>query len=218
MAAMPGLLVLLRHAQSEWNAEGLWQGQADPELSPEGRRQASAAAKALAATDAFATGTSAAGTFDCIFSSDLSRAVQTAAVFREVLGLAGPIGIDPGLREYDVGEWSGKTREEIEARWPGDIARFGAGKLAAPPGGETRDEFDSRVLEAAGRVARSASASGSCGLLVVAHGGVVRALARLAGVGEYRVGHLAGYRGRYEDARLVPEEPIDLLDLELATD
>lgn len=205
---MPGPLLILRHAQSEWNAEGLWQGQADPELSAEGRRQASSAAKALAEIE----------TFDLIFSSDLSRAVQTAAIFREVLALTAPIGIDPGLREYDVGEWSGKTRDEIEARWPGDIARFGSGTLAAPPGGETRDQFDSRVLDAAARVALSAAAQGSGGLLVIAHGGVVRALARLTGVAEYRVGHLAGYRGVYREGGLMPEEPIDLLDLELASD
>ena len=206
--ATPGVLLLLRHAQSEWNAEGLWQGQADPGLSAEGRRQASASGKVLAAIHRF----------EHIFSSDLSRAVQTAAIVRDALGLGCPVETDPGLREYDVGEWSGKTRSEIEALWPGDIARFSSGELASPPGGETRQEFDARVSEAAGRVARSVSARGAGGLLVVAHGGVVRALARLTGVVEYRVGHLAGYRGRYEVDGLIPEEPVDLLDLQLAPD
>ena len=206
--AETNLLVILRHAQSEWNAAGLWQGQADPELSPEGRRQASAAGKVLSATFRF----------DHVVSSDLSRAVQTAAAFREALGIDSPVEIDPGLREYDVGHWSGKTRAEIEQRWPGDIARFARGELPAPPGGETRAEFDSRVLDAAGRVGRSASERGSRGLLVVAHGGVVRALARLAAVGEYRVGHVAGYRGRYAANGLMPEEPVDLMDLELSID
>jgi len=202
------LLVILRHAQSEWNAAGLWQGQADPELSPEGWRQASAAGKVL----------SAAFRFDHIVSSDLSRAVQTASAFREALAIDSPVGIDPGLREYDVGEWSGKTRDDIERLWPGDIARFAQGELAAPPGGETRAEFDSRVLDAAERVGRSASQRGSRALLVVAHGGVVRALARLTSIGEYRVGHLAGYRGRFGENGLMPEEPVDLLDLELSID
>ena len=202
------LLVILRHAQSEWNAAGLWQGQADPELSPEGRRQASAAGKAL----------SAMFRFDHVVSSDLSRAVQTASVFRDALAIDSPVEIDPGLREYDVGQWSGKTRDEIERLWPGDITRFAQGELAAPPGGETRAEFDSRVLDAAERVGRSASERGSRGLLVVAHGGVLRALARLAAVGEYRVGHVAGYTGRYGANGLMPEEPVDLLDLELSVD
>ena len=208
LPAEPRPFFILRHAQSEWNAEGLWQGQADPELSGEGWRQAVTAAKVLAGM----------GTFDRVASSDLSRALQTAGVFRDTLGVTEPVDVDPGLREYDVGQWSGKTRTEIEDLWPGDIARFGRGELAAPPGGETRRAFDDRVLEAAGRVARSAHGHASRGLVVVAHGGVVRALARLSGVAEYRVGHLAGYRGTFDENGLVPEEPIDLLELELATD
>ena len=201
-------LVILRHAQSEWNAEGLWQGHADPALSDEGRRQASASAKVLAGL----------GSFDAVFSSDLARAVQTATAFREALGAGTPLEVDPGLREYDVGAWSGKTREAIEATWPGEIGRFARGELAAPPGGETRTQFDARVTDAARRVARAASSRRAGGVLVVAHGGVVRALARLAGVAEYRVGHLAGYTGRWDSDGLFPEDPIDLLELELAPD
>lgn len=205
---MTGRLMLVRHAQSEWNAGGLWQGQADPSLSDVGRHQAAAAGKRLAAEEEF----------DAVFCSDLSRAVETAEILAASLGLATSPAIEPGLREYDVGEWSGLTREDIEARWPGDIARFGGGDLVAPPGGETRAAFDDRVSQAAARVGRAAVAAGSGSILVVAHGGVVRALARLAGAVEYRVGHLAGYRGSYTGAGLFPEERIDLLELELASD
>jgi hypothetical protein len=49
-------------------------------------------------------------------------------------------------------------------------------------------------------------------MLVIAHGGVVRALARAAGQAEYRVGHLAGYRGRHTEAGLFPLHPVNLLD------
>jgi broad specificity phosphatase PhoE len=158
------------------------------------------------------------GRFGGIFSSDLSRAVQTAAILKDALGTALPLEVEPGLREYDVGGWSGRTREEIESRWPGDIRRFACGELAAPPGGETRAGFDSRILAAAERVAERASSAGADGVLVVAHGGVVMGLARLAGVVEYRVGNLAGYTGRCDAGALFPEEPIDLLELELAAD
>jgi broad specificity phosphatase PhoE len=204
---MPGRLVILRHAESEWNAAGLWQGHADPPLSAQGCRHAALGAEHLARM----------GPFDAVFSSDLARAVQTADILRAALGLTAPLEVDAGLREYDVGEWSGRTREEIESLWPGDISRFSRGELAAPPRGEARSSFDRRVLEAAARVGLRAASAGVENLLVVAHGGVVRALARLAGVAEYRVGHMAGYRGHHETAGLFPEEPLDLLDLELAS-
>lgn len=204
---MTGHLMLVRHAQSQWNADGLWQGQADPPLSEAGRQQAAAAGKQLAGAEKF----------DAVFCSDLSRAVETAQILAASLGLDPSPAIEPGLREYDVGEWSGLTREEIEARWPGDIARFGAGVLVAPPGGETRTEFDDRVSQAAARVGRAAAAEGSGPILVVAHGGVVRALARLGGAPEHRVGHLAGYRGTHTPAGLFPKDRIDLLELELAS-
>lgn len=196
---------MIRHAQSVWNAAGLWQGHADPPLSPEGRAQAAEAAARL----------DAAG-FDAVFTSDLTRAVETAEILAASLVSKPAMLVDPGLREYDVGEWSGRLREDIESLWPGDIKRFATGELSAPPGGEDRAAFDSRVLSAAGRVAGHATDAGWRNILVVAHGGVVRTLARLGGVTEYRVGHLAGYRGRHAEGGLFPEEPIDLLELEMA--
>ena len=202
---MAGRLLLVRHAQSVWNAAGLWQGHADPPLSPEGRDQAAGAGSRLAG---FA--------FDAVFSSDLSRAVETAEILTASLPSKPLMLIDPGLREYDVGEWSGRLREDIESLWPGDIKRFATGELPAPPGGEDRGEFDTRVLAAAARVAGRAADAGWQSVLVVAHGGVVRSLARLCGAGEYRVGHLAGYRGRHAEGRLFPEEPVDLLEREMA--
>ena len=196
---------MIRHAQSVWNAAGLWQGHADPSLSPEGRTQAAAAGARLGGVG-----------FDAVFSSDLTRAMETAEILVASLRTRPAMLVDPGLREYDVGEWSGRLREDIESLWPGDIKRFATGELSSPPGGEDRAEFDSRVLSAAGRVARRAADGGWQSILVVAHGGVVRTLARLCGATEYRVGHLAGYRGRHADGRLHPEEPVDLLELEMA--
>jgi len=98
-------MLLARHGQSEWNALGRWQGQADPPLSELGRQQARAAADRL-------------GTVDAIVSSDLERALATAAIIAEVLGV-GPVLVEPRLRERSAGEWSGLTRDEIEADWPG---------------------------------------------------------------------------------------------------
>lgn len=197
---MPGLLIL-RHAQSTWNAQGKWQGQADPPLTELGEQQAILAATRLAAE----------APFDGVATSDLVRARRTAEVMAGRLGLDGPVHVEPGLREYDVGEWSGLTRDEIEASWPGAIERFSLHQLDAPPGGESRSEFDGRVTEAGRKVAEWAAATGSNRILVVAHGGVVRSLATTHGRPDARLGHLAGYRGRYAAGGLFPEELVDLL-------
>ena len=67
---MAARVLLIRHGQSTWNADGRWQGWADPSLSPEGRTQAEAAAVALGA---------AGEQFAGVVSSDLARARETAA-------------------------------------------------------------------------------------------------------------------------------------------
>ena len=96
---------MLRHGQSEWNAAGRWQGQADIELTDLGYEQARRAVDKL-------------GTFDAIASSDLRRARMTATIIAEGLG-AGLLPADERLRETHVGEWQGLTHAEIERDWPG---------------------------------------------------------------------------------------------------
>jgi broad specificity phosphatase PhoE len=198
---VPGLL-LIRHAQSVWNADGRWQGWADPPLSAGGERQTRLSAARLRDGQPF----------HVVVSSDLARARRTAQLIADVLQVAGPHWIEPGLREYNVGEWSGYTVQQIESRWPGETARFAGDASFAPPGGESRTHFDARVVAAGARVATRATAGGLGRMLVVAHGGVVRALARATGQVEYRVGHLAGYRGWYTGAGLCPVDPVNLLD------
>ncbi len=206
MPRVPGLL-LLRHAQSRWNAEGRWQGWADPPLSTEGEGQTRRAAVRLAGEEPF----------HLVISSDLIRARRTAALLAGHLELAVPRLVEPGLREYNVGEWTGFTLEQIESQWPGAVSRFSQGEIA-PPGGEPRAEFDARVLAAGRRVAARAEAGGFDRLLIVAHGGVVRSLARAVGLAEYRVGHLAGYRGTHAEGGLLPTERVNLLDPSVAAD
>jgi broad specificity phosphatase PhoE len=197
---MPDLLIL-RHAQSTWNAEGRWQGQADPPLTARGQCQARMAGRRLSSEEPF----------DLVVSSDLNRAIRTAALMNTELGSGAPHEIESSLREYDVGAWSGHTRDEIEAKWPGSLERFSQGQLDFPPGGESRAHFDERVAEAGRWVAARARVNGSRRVLVVAHGGVVRSLARRAGQPETRTGHLAGYRGNIGADHLFPTEPVDLL-------
>ena len=124
-------VLLIRHGQSEWNADGRWQGQADPPLTDLGRAQAHHASRAL-------------GTVDAIAASDLQRAAETAAILADELGV-GPVVLDRDLRERDAGEWSGLTRAEIERDWPG--------YLGAPPPVATKESVGvaAAVTEAARR-------------------------------------------------------------------
>jgi broad specificity phosphatase PhoE len=194
MAATTDLLIV-RHGQSEWNAIGRWQGHADPSLSELGRRQAVVAAASIGAVDG-------------IVSSDLLRAVETAAIIAEQLGI-GPVIVDERLRERDAGEWTGLTRAEIDKGWPGwiDSARH-------PAGYEGMDDVSDRVLEALQAI-HEASAGGS--LLVVTHGGVIRALARLQGLDDIPIPNLGGLTMRVSQTGHVVDERISLLDGETVT-
>src|SRR5581483_2208896 len=119
-------LLLSRHGETDWNREGRWQGWADPPLNEVGREQARALAETLRTT-----------AFDAVYSSDLRRAHETARIVAAPHGVAVVTG--PGLREIDVGSWSGLTRAEIEARFGPDAVR---------PDGETREQHAARVLSA----------------------------------------------------------------------
>lgn len=213
---MPTIL-LLRHAQSTWNAEGRWQGQADPPLSPRGEEQAVAAARRLArglpgAGVLSAVATAApAGAVDLVVTSDLRRARRTGELLAGHLGAAAPHLVEPALRELDVGSWSGLTRPEIEERWPGELDRFDRGVVTAAPGGESRDRFDSRVGAALGAVTRLVNDRRAGCTLVVSHGGVLRSVARLAGMEEVPVGHLGGLVAEAGGGRLTVSGRIDLL-------
>jgi broad specificity phosphatase PhoE len=194
---MPRLL-LLRHAQSVWNAESRWQGWADPPLSELGRRQAHAAARSLLPEQ-----------IDRVVSSDLRRALETAVILASQLGL-GPVATEAGLRERNIGEWAGCTTEEILLRWPGQLEAWTEGTLAAPPGGEDRNSLKSRVL----RTLAVVTTPGDCDrreahrrIAVVTHGGVIRMLERRSGA---EPGSIANAAGRWFDVdakdRLVPGE------------
>jgi broad specificity phosphatase PhoE len=180
---MPSRLLLVRHGQSEWNAVGRWQGQADPPLTDLGRAQARAAARAI-------------GGVDAVFASDLQRARETADVISEWLGV-GPVITDPGLRERDAGEWSGLTRDEIHEHYPGYLPEdrhltFAPGReadLRRPPGWETDAEVLARVLAA---IHRAHLVVGDGDALVVTHGGVIYVLEGHLGEGFARLANGAG--------------------------
>src|SRR5881275_129291 len=101
-------LLLARHGETDWNREGRWQGWADPPLNETGRDQARQLAELLRSTP-----------FDAVYSSDLQRAHETALIVAEPHTV--PVLVDRGLREIDIGSWSGLTRSQIDERFPDGV-------------------------------------------------------------------------------------------------
>jgi probable phosphoglycerate mutase len=151
-------LLLARHGETDWNRELRFQGHADPPLNDLGRRQARELAGELADEGITA-----------IYCSDLRRAHETARIVGAALGV--DVTAVRGLREVDVGSWSGRTREEIAEQFPEGFARWVEG--AQGHDGESRDELRARIVEAAERIA---SAHPGERVLLVTHGGALRAL------------------------------------------
>jgi len=148
-------IFLVRHGESEWNSVRRLQGQADINLSETGRAQA----RALRATIRNLTP-------DLALTSDLKRASETA----ELLGFehASP---SSRLREIDVGEWTGIPIADLSKLNDGLYRRWRAGTYT-PPGGESWNDFVARSSAAVGEALQR----GADRLLVVCHGGVIRAL------------------------------------------
>ena len=202
---MPTTILLLRHGQSTWNAEGRWQGQSDPPLSELGREQAEEAAGKLA-------GIGVTG----VVTSDLARARDTGEIIARALGLDPPRQ-HPDLREYDVGDWEGLTRPEIEQGWPDQLAAWREGRLLATPGGETRSGFLERIMAGLRRVAANDELGDVA--VVVTHGGVIRAAEQVTGAERQAViGNLAGrWFLAGPDGKLRPGDTTNLLDPEHRT-
>jgi broad specificity phosphatase PhoE len=152
-------LLLARHGETDWNRARRWQGHADRPLTDLGRAQAAALGDRLADI-----------ALDAVYSSDLRRARETA----EAVAL--PHGLDvielPELREVDVGSWEGLTRDEAESRFPDGFRRWLAGGTGWEDG-ETYAEMSRRVLAVVERIASDHEGGR---ILIVSHGGPIRAI------------------------------------------
>jgi broad specificity phosphatase PhoE len=189
-------ILLVRHGQSVWNADGRWQGQADPPLSDLGVDQAAAAA-----------GSDAVGGVRALYSSDLERARHTAQLMGVRLGLA-PV-VDERLRERHAGGWEGRTRVEIDEGWPGYLE---SGRR--PPGYEPDDSVLARVLDALSAIATAHTGD----VLVVTHGGVVRTVERhLGGDADGLIPNLGGRWLHDDGARVELGDRVVLLDPDQVT-
>lgn len=148
-------LLLVRHGQSKWNAARRLQGQADIELSELGMAQA----------DALRPVIEKVGHCRAV-SSDLTRVRDTA----DRIGAASP-RFTPDLREIDVGDWTGRAINDIRAEDEAAYQGWRAG-TSAPPGGEPWASFVERVSG----VIEEEQETPFENLLVVCHGGVIRAI------------------------------------------
>jgi probable phosphoglycerate mutase len=170
-------ILVLRHGQSEWNSIRRWQGTADSPLTDLGREQARSTAGLLAARRL---------EFPAIWTSNLRRASETAAIIARSLGLGDPI-VDARLCEAQAGEWEGLTPDEIEVRWPGWLEAH-----HRPSTFEPYPAVVARVSDALADIAVTASALDPPAALVVAHSGVVRSLIRHLGGIDMRIPNLGG--------------------------
>ncbi|HEX3255661.1 MAG TPA: histidine phosphatase family protein, partial [Gaiellaceae bacterium] len=150
---------LARHGESDWNVERRWQGHADRPLTDRGREQARDLAARLADLE-----------LDAVYSSDLRRAWETAEPVAASHGLE--VIRLPELREVDVGSWCGLTRDECAERFPDAFARWRDGGSGWEDG-ESYEEMGERIVAVVQRLAAD-HPDGS--ILVVSHGGPIRAV------------------------------------------
>jgi broad specificity phosphatase PhoE len=148
------ILYCVRHGESTYNAEGRIQGQSDVPLSELGLRQGRAVAAALHKLP-----------IDAIYSSPLRRALKTAEMASEMLGLE--IRTDDRLKELDAGVFQDRLRSELGDLYPDELSRWTSGEPDfVIPGGESRNDLKRRGME----VLRAIGARDHRHVAVVSHG------------------------------------------------
>jgi alpha-ribazole phosphatase len=156
-------LILVRHGETEWNAQRRYQGQMDVPLSDLGRRQAKLVAERLFGQK-----------IDAVYASDLERAMETAQVIAEKNGLK--ISTDPRLRELKFGILEGLTFDEAEAQYPEMIAAWLEDFNNTPEGAETIQSFNKRVVSLVDDLKKKHDEQI---LLIVGHGGSLSEILRV---------------------------------------
>ncbi|MDI6870491.1 MAG: histidine phosphatase family protein [Bacillota bacterium] len=161
-------LILVRHGETEWNRDAKIQGQLDVVLSAVGRAQAKRVAGRLAGEELAA-----------VYSSDLARARETAAIIAEPHCLA--VATRPDLREGCFGAWQGLTIAEVQERFAENYAAFRQDPVFGRPlDGECIAEVADRAQRA---VEEIAAAHPGETVAVVTHGGALKAIVcRLLGL------------------------------------
>lgn len=179
---------LVRHGQTEWNQSHRFQGWLDIGLDQIGILQSQMLARYFSQIP-----------IDYIFSSDLSRALKTAQQINQKLDCR--MTLSSGLREMNVGNWEGKTWEEIEVEFKDDLNQDDAQLFGLTiSGGESLLGFQKRVVETFMQIIEKHPNNE---LLIVTHGGVIRVL----------LCHLLGYDLSQRDLLKVENGSITTLDV-----
>ena len=154
-------MLLLRHAETEWNHERRFQGWRDSPLSATGRDQAASAARLLAASPVAA-----------VWSSPLGRARETAAIIAAPHKL--PVRETEAFKEMRFGIWEGLTRDEVQAKFPAELRAWAeTPHEAAWPGAETLGAVRARALEGLAALRQAHAEETVC---LVSHGITCRVL------------------------------------------
>ena len=165
---MMNYLVLIRHGQSAWNAQNLFTGWRDPDLTQRGIAEARAGGIALKATTI---------QFDLGFTSHLQRAQKTCALLLAELGQSDlPVAASQALNERDYGDLSGLNKTDARQKWGDEQVHIWRRSYdTPPPNGESLKDTAERVLPYYEAEILPALKSGK-NVLVVAHGNSLRAL------------------------------------------
>lgn len=161
-------LLLVRHGETAWNADGRIQGHLDIALNEIGRAQAGRLAAKLR---------DEGERIDLIYSSDLARARQTAQAVADATGV--PLRATPGLRERCFGVFQGRRFADVEAELPQDAERWRRRDphWAPPGGGESLLQFKERITQV---VCGLAAQNMGKHVAMFTHGGVLDVLYRAA--------------------------------------
>ncbi len=156
-------IVFIRHGETDWNAEGRFQGQKDIPLNPRGRLQARRNGEVLKARLPEAVD------FDFV-ASPLARTRETMEIVRAAMGLdPTAYHTDPILKEITFGDWEGYTAAELQVNWPDLVAARESDKWGfTPPFGESYADLSVRIGAWLDTVENDTVA--------VSHGGVCRVL------------------------------------------
>lgn len=146
LAGVTGTLVLVRHGESTWIAEGRFQGRQDPPLSELGQRQAAMVARRLAERGEQTPLPIPPGPPVGIWHSPLSRAAATATAIADAQSTTIALESSAGLTEIAQGDWEGEPHSVVSTRWATELAAWRRSPTTDhAPGGESLAEAAARV-------------------------------------------------------------------------
>ena len=163
-----GMLILVRHGQSEWNKKNLFTGWKDPDLTKKGVQEANSVGKLLLRKKI---------KFHIMFTSDLIRAQKTGEIILKILNQQNIETIrSKALNERDYGDLSGLNKDEAKKRWgEKQVQRWRRSFDEPPPGGESLKETADRVIPFFKKNICPFILEGK-NILITAHGNSLRAL------------------------------------------